>query len=123
MITLQKPIAQKWTGEGEVPIRIAVDRFKILRIDHDTQSGSITFSGAYGYIDEAGEFVIHNQANGSYSLISKTVLSGEEYTEFQKLTSLAGAPPDDFRISDLEQVIVSKGLVDIGDDKAGKAEA
>jgi hypothetical protein len=112
MIKLSKPIASKWTGSGDgEPVKITVDIFKVLRVDHDVNAKVLSFAGAYGYLDASGNFNLHAEPGGAINLVSAILAQGEEYDKFQSKTSALGAPPEDFRIADVEALIIEKGLI------------
>jgi len=111
MIKLSTPIASFWTGpaDGE-PVRVVVDRFKVMRIDTDFSSGTVTFSGVHGYMDN-GEFKAFAREGGALYILSKTLLRGETFESFLDTIKAAGAPRGNFRVSDIEQEILAQGLV------------
>jgi hypothetical protein len=111
MIKLENTIADVWMGAGAGdPVRVLVDHFKILRIDTDHAARTLTVSGCYGFLED-GEFKRYDLPGGSTNIFSKTILQGETFDEFQLLTSKAGAPPDDFRIADVEDDLIHQGLI------------
>jgi hypothetical protein len=111
VIKLNTPVASFWTGSADGdPVKVVIDRFKVLRIDTDYNSGMVTFSGTHGYIDGV-EFKPHSQDNGALNIVSAVLLRGESFRTFSDSIKAAGAPSGNFRISDIEKEIISQGIV------------
>jgi hypothetical protein len=112
MIKLDEPVAEFWLPQGDGkgnPLKAIVDHYIIGPRRIDPLSRIIEIGGIYGYLNAEGIFQPYIHDN-TVDVEPETIKQGE-YDDFVNAVSAKGAPAGDFRTSDLEDLVLAKGLV------------
>lgn len=123
MITLKEPIATFWHPQGDKdgnPLKVSVDKAQISLVRQDAFSNQLEVAIMLGYIDQDGSFKAHVQPSGSIDYLSLILASDNDpknpeaksYSDFLASVAAKGAPHGDFRVKDIEQLILDKGIVE-----------
>ena len=122
MITLKEPIATFWHPQGDKggnPVRVIVDRARVVSVRNDSFSKQLEVAVMFGYLDENGLFQAHSQPNGSMNYQSLMLAKDNDpknpeakaYSDFLSGVASKGAPHGDFRLRDVEQLILDREIL------------
>lgn len=116
MIRLEKSVKEFWHPDGDAdgnPVKVSVDHFQVTLVRADYACGILEVCGVHGYLRD-GIFQPH-VSNGSVEMFSNVIArdtaESRDWSDFLNAVSAKGAPRGNFRLSDIEDLLIEKGHV------------
>jgi hypothetical protein len=117
MIKLDSTVKTFWHPDGDKdgnPLKVDVDHFQITLVRADYMSGILEVCGVHGYLQN-GIFHAHISSSGTIDMFSKVIArdgpDSTEWSDFLSGISAKGAPHGNFRLTDIEDLLIQKGHV------------